>query len=137
MNTKETLTTMNTHYTVLWFGPNGHNGSLRGNHATEEAARRYAEQWLAEVNAEDPTDDYSYTIVPETVTPTGRFRLWFAGEATYYGSLLPTLERRKVILATGADPYHVTVEERHGDGWMSFDAERFLDQLAVMFAPAE
>lgn len=68
--------------------------------------------------------------------PNARYRLLFAGDTQYYTSLLPAMERRKNILATGAYADTITIEERNGDGWAFYDAERFLEGLSRLLAPA-
>lgn len=66
--------------------------------------------------------------------PNARYRLFFIGECRYYNSLLPAMEQRKAILCTGTLPHFVRIEERTSDGWVWFDAEKFLDGLSVLFA---
>jgi hypothetical protein len=68
---------------------------------------------------------------------TAPYRLWFAGRAEYYNSLLPAMERRKAIMSVIRDTDSVHIEQRTSDGWDYFNAERFLEGLAVLLAPAE
>lgn len=65
-----------------------------------------------------------------------RFKVTFAGKSIEFDSLLEAMEYRKEIIACGAHAHAVSVWERGIDGWVSFDAEAFLEALKIMLAPA-
>lgn len=65
------------------------------------------------------------------------YRVWFLGEARYYRTLLPALEYRKALLASGVRDDNVHVEQRDAIGWTFYDVDQFLDGLARLLAPAD
>ena len=64
-----------------------------------------------------------------------RYRIWICGQTTYFKSLLPALEMRKAVIAAGAQPENISVEERQGNEWAYFDVDSFLTKLERLFVP--
>lgn len=66
------------------------------------------------------------------------YQVRFFGLTQDFTSLLPAMEKRQSILSAFPDTLdEVEVWEWTGDYWTSFDADKFLDGLRVLLAPAE
>lgn len=76
------------------------------------------------------------TASPVTETNASH-RVWFLGEPRYYNSLLDAMERYQTLRSVGVHDVFVHIEKRTKRGWVYFDAERFLDGMTRLLAPAE
>lgn len=66
------------------------------------------------------------------------YKVTFFGLEKTFDSLLPAMETRQAILSTQPDVYQTPeVWERSGNTWLPFDADRFLDGLRLLLAPAK